>query len=79
MYKCFICGQSYENPVDAAKCTISCDEQKRKQADERRKKKVLECQMELDSCLRRCAQLTYTLNNLDDEHSYKIDYNVSNK
>lgn len=24
MYKCYICGRTYNSPVDAANCTISC-------------------------------------------------------
>lgn len=25
MYKCYICGRTYNSPVDAANCTISCN------------------------------------------------------
>lgn len=39
MFKCYICGKEYESPVEAAKCTINCNEKAEK--EEAKKKEVL--------------------------------------
>lgn len=26
MFKCYICGKEYDTPVEAANCTISCND-----------------------------------------------------
>ncbi len=36
MFKCYICGKEYETPIEAANCTIKCDEK-----EKARKKELL--------------------------------------
>ena len=38
MFKCYICGKEYESAVEAAKCTLNCNEKAEK---EDAKKKAL--------------------------------------
>lgn len=34
MYKCYICGKEYNTPIEAANCTIKCNEHKNKEYNE---------------------------------------------
>lgn len=34
MYKCYICGNEYKTPIEAAKCTIKCNEHMNKECNE---------------------------------------------
>lgn len=42
MYQCVICKKEYEDPVEMAKCTIRCDEKRKKEELEKRKRELIE-------------------------------------
>ncbi len=69
MYKCYICGRTYNSPVDAANCTISCS---KKEENANVQKELQELREKIAVTYKSLKTLCENYNNLSKTENFVI-------
>lgn len=69
LYKCYICGRGYDNPVDAANCTISCSQSKENTAIQ---KELYELKEKIDDTYKTLKTLCHKYNELSRTENIEV-------